>query len=203
MNEKHQPARQITSYHRFFGASNAEHFKSTDRDDRRDFVLRVSELRKGDYDYWQTLNHEIDNGGVEAFTHDLLAMVLTGFNVRAKPNTRELTEQKLQSLNKFPRWWFDCLSQASIINHHTEWPEFISSTFLLLAFKESEKTTRNFKPLIDREAVAFMKKMCPSARREQSMENNHRKRGYILPTLEMAREEFGKYIGDKVEWEVL
>lgn len=29
VNEKHQPARQITSYHRFFSATNAEHFKAT------------------------------------------------------------------------------------------------------------------------------------------------------------------------------
>ena len=203
INEKHQPARQITSYHRFFSATNAEHFKSTDRDDRRDFVLRVSEHRKGDHGYWQDLNHEIENGGVEAFTHELMHLDLSGFNVRAKPNTRELTEQKLQSLDKFPRWWFDCLSQARITNHFTEWPEFISSASLLGAFKESEKTIRNFKPVIDRDAVALMSKLCPSARREQSMEGKNRRRGYILPTVEAAREDFEKYIGDRVEWEVL
>lgn len=203
INEKHQPARQIMSYHRFFSATNAEHFKNTDRDDRRDFVLRVSEHRKSDHEYWQALNREIENGGVEAFAQELIHMDLTGFNVRAKPNTRELTEQKLQSLDKFPRWWFDCLSQARITNHHTEWPEFISSTSLLSAFKESEKTIRSFKPVIDRDAVAFMSKICPSARREQSMEGNHRRRGYLLPSVEVAREEFEKYIGDRVEWEVL
>ena len=203
MNEKHQPARQITSYHRFFSATNAEHFKYTDRDDRRDFVLRVSEHRKGDHDYWQALNHEIESGGVEAFTHELMHMDLTAFNVRAKPNTREFTEQKLQSLDKFPRWWFDCLSQARITNHHTEWPEFISSASLLGAFKEYEKTMRSFKPVIDRDAVALMSKICPSVRREQSMENNQRKRGYVLPVLEVARADFEKYIGDRVEWEVL
>ena len=104
INEKHQPTRQIKSYHRFFSATNYDHFKATDRDDRRDFVLRVSEHRKGDYAFWNALNAEIENAGVEAFAHDLLAMDLTEFNVRAKPNTRELTEQKLQSLDKFPRW---------------------------------------------------------------------------------------------------
>ncbi|MDP1657743.1 MAG: DUF5906 domain-containing protein [Methylotenera sp.] len=203
INEKHQPARQITSYHRFFSATNADHFKATDRDDRRDFVLRVSEHRKGDYAFWDALNAEIEHGGVEAFTHDLLAMELTGFNVRAKPNTRELTEQKLQSLDKFPRWWFDCLSQGKVTKHHTEWPEFISSASLLGLFIESEKTVRSYKPVIDRDVVAFMAKICPSARREQGMEGPHRRRGYILPELEVAREEFEKYIGDQVEWEIL
>ena len=48
INEKHQPARQSRSYHRFIAATNADHFKNTERDDRRDFVLRVSDARKGD-----------------------------------------------------------------------------------------------------------------------------------------------------------
>ena len=42
ISEKYQPARQTKSFHRFFGASNADYFKATDRDDRRDFVLRVA-----------------------------------------------------------------------------------------------------------------------------------------------------------------
>lgn len=203
INEKHQPARQITSYHRFFSATNADHFKATDRDDRRDFVLRVSEHRKGDYGFWNALNAEIENGGAAAFTHDLMAMDLTGFNVRAKPNTRELTEQKLQSLEKFPRWWFDCLSQGKIHDGNNEWPDFVSSATLLRMFSEAEKPVRTYKQLIDRDIVSFMTKMCPSAKREQGMEGSCRRRGYIMPDVEIARSDFEKYIGDSVEWEVL
>ena len=106
INEKHQPSRQIRSYHRFVIATNAEHVKQTDRDDRRDFVLRVSEARKGDLDYWHELSREIDHGGVAAMVHDLLAMDLSNFNVRAKPNTNELVEQKLHSLEPIGRYWY-------------------------------------------------------------------------------------------------
>jgi hypothetical protein len=203
INEKHQPARQITSYHRFFSATNADHFKATDRDDRRDFVLRVSEHRKGDYAFWNALNAEIENSGATAFTHDLLSIDLTGFNVRAKPNTRELTQQKLQSLEKFPRWWFDCLSQGKVYDCNSEWPMFISSASLLRLFLEAENKTRSYKQFIDRDVVAFMTKMCPSAKREQGMEGSHRRRGYIMPVVNIARKDFEKYIGDIVEWEDL
>lgn len=201
VNEKHQPARQITSFHRFFSATNAEHFKSTDRDDRRDFVLRVSEHRKGDHAFWKAVTAEIEGSGVEAFAHYLLNLDLSDFNVRAKPNTRELTEQKLQSLEKFPRWWFDCLSQGTITNFNNEWPDFISSHTLLGLFKESEKSSRVYKQIMDRDLVSFMGKICPSAKREQGKEGLQRRRGYMLPTIGEAREDFEKYIGDTVEWD--
>ncbi len=109
INEKHQPARQTRSYHRFIAATNADHFKNTENDDRRDFTLRVSEIHKGDHDYWKVLYDEIENGGVAAMVHDLYAMDLSEFNVRVKPATKELLEQKLSSLPHIERWWHDCL----------------------------------------------------------------------------------------------
>lgn len=201
INEKHQPSRQIKSYHRFFSATNAEWFKSTERDDRRDFVLRVSEHRKGDFKFWDALEDEIKNGGVEALTHDLLAMDLSGFNVRNKPNTRELTEQKLQSLDKFPRWWFNCLTRGTISELSHEWPSFVGTATLLNIFKDAEKNMRSYKILIERDVVNYMGKLCPSATREQRKEHSHRMRGWCLPPLDVARKEFEKYIGDIVEWE--
>lgn len=201
INEKHQPARQITSYHRFFSATNADHFKSTDRDDRRDFVLRVSEHRKGDYAFWNALNAEIENSGAAAFTNDLMSMDLTGFNVRAKPNTRELTEQKLQSLEKFPRWWFGILSRGNIRVHEDEWPEFIGTTSLTSLFLESEKSMRSYKQLIDRDVVVFMSKLCPSAVKDRCKDGLHRRYGFRLPNITNARKDFELYIGDKITWD--
>ncbi|WP_172592496.1 bifunctional DNA primase/polymerase [Nitrosomonas supralitoralis] len=201
INEKYQPSRQIQSYHRFFSATNAEWFKGTDRDDRRDFVLKVSEDRKGDFAFWDKLDLEICNGGVEAFAHDLLAMDLSGFNVRAKPNTHELTEQKLHSLDKFPRWWFNCLSTGAIAATDIDWPEFVSTENLLSEFKESEKGVRAYRQVIEREVKANINKLCPSASTEQRMENLRRKRGYRLPSLEKTREDFERYIGGPILWD--
>lgn len=201
INEKYQPSRQIQSYHRFFSATNADWFKGTERDDRRDFVLKVSEHRKGEFCYWDKLNLEIDNEGIEAFAHDLLSMDLSKFNVRAKPNTSELTEQKLHSLEKYPRWWFNCLSTGLILSGGEDWPEFISTENLLNEFKESEKGMRLYKQLIERDIKAQMHKLCPSAKMDQRTENYRRKRGYCLPSLKKAREDFERYIGAMIAWD--
>jgi hypothetical protein len=51
--------------------------------------------------------------------------------------------------------------------------------------------------------VDAINKLCPSAKRDQRLEGVNRRRGFVLPPLEKAREDFEKYIGDRVEWEDL
>lgn len=202
INEKYQPSRQTNSFHRFFAATNADHLKNTDRDDRRDLVLRVSEARKGDFAYWLALNHEIDNGGVEAMVHDLLAMDLSGFNVRAKPDTKELLEQKLQSLGPIPRWWHDCLSSGEL-SVDGDWPAFISTADCIKDIWEMTGG-KSFKKPAAIDVVQALLKLCPSAiSKQQNDSMGVRKRGLALPSLDQARAEFDKYIGGSVNWPVM
>lgn len=213
INEKHQPARQISSYHRFIAATNAEHFKNTERDDRRDLVLRLSESHKDDHEYWKALNAEIDSGGVEAMMHDLLALDLTDFNVRNKPNTNELLEQKLQSLGPIQRWWHDCLYRGVLDNEdvresfeamdyaheYNGWPDFISTLDCIQGVIDVAGGRLYKKPsAID--MARSIKELCPTARPDQRTISNARKRGFTLPDLAQARADFETYIGGKVKW---
>lgn len=201
INPKNQSPRTIRSYHRFIAATNAEHFKHVDPDNRRDFMLKVSEHRKGDKEYWDALSKAIDGGEVVAMMFDLLKIDLSGFDIRTKPNTKELTQQKLQSLPHFERWWFDCLSRGCFSEHDNDWPEFVSTQILVSDFKAATQGVRVYKQLIDRDIKDKVRKVCPSAKDVQRMEHNNRRRGLNMPTLEIARVEFEKYIGDVVEWE--
>ena len=196
INEKHQPARQIKSYHRLFAATNADHFKNTERDDRRDFTLRVSEARKGDHAYWKALHHAIDHGGVAAMVHDLLAMDLSDFNIRDKPNTKEFMEQKLLSLEPVARWWHDFLVSGSLDD---AWPEFISTAGIIEKVWDFSGHKLYRKPTAVTVAQD-MKKLCPSAKKQQKQDSYDRARGFTLPSLEQARKEFEFYIGGPVNW---
>lgn len=198
INEKHQPSRQIKSFHRFVIATNAEHVKHTDRDDRRDFVLRVSEAHKGDQEYWQELSQEIENGGVEALVHDLLAMDLTGFNVRVKPVTQELIQQKLLSLEPIGRYWYEFLLEGG--SAEGEWPDFIATSAISEGIVELAGK-RLFRNPSASEVVKAVLRMCPSATKEQKQDRLHRARGLALPPLEVARTEFSAFIGGDAKWE--
>lgn len=215
INEKYQAARQISSYHRFIAATNAEHFKNTERDDRRDFVLRLSEHRKGDHAYWQALHHEIDNGGVEAMVDDMLSADLSGFNIRNKPDTKELMEQKLQSLDSIQRWWYDCLYRGKIEGDeeatnsypgqnaavsNKDWPEFISTISAIDGILRVAGNKVYKKPsAVD--VNRALKQLCPSAEQCQyTHKRSMRSRGFRLPLLEHARSEFETFIGGKPIW---
>lgn len=216
INEKHQPSRQTDSYLRFFLATNADHVKNTERDDRRDFVLRVSEEHKGDKAYWEALYHEIENGGVEAMVHDLLAMDLSEFKVRYKPSTKELVEQKLQSLGPIQRWWHDCLYRGEMCKDNNsggayigydfgsefndDWPSFISTAEAIEGVMNVTGSKIFRKPTAN-DIIDAIKMLCPSVVNKQQQSGNSRHRGLALPPLERARIEFETYIGGSVQWE--
>jgi hypothetical protein len=202
INEKYQPSRQVKSYHRFIAATNAVHFKYTERDDRRDFTLRVSESMKGKLDYWKDVHQEISHGGAEAMAHDLLAMDLSAFNVRNKPNTQELLEQKLHSLDHITRWWHECLMHGSVFSDFGEkerWQEFVSTEKAIDGIM-ADAGGRVYRKPGPRDVVQQMKKLCPSAVHDQKQIMGSRHRGFILPSLEQARAEFEQYIDGTIEW---
>ena len=79
-------------------SSNHDWVVPASSDERRYFILDVSEERIGDTHYWQKLNKCINSGGAEAFLYYLQSLQLANFDVRTSPNTTGLDAQKLQGL---------------------------------------------------------------------------------------------------------
>ena len=57
IEQKFQPRRPISSIHRFFAASNHQHFGNIEKDDRRFVFLRPSEERKADHKYFNDIHY--------------------------------------------------------------------------------------------------------------------------------------------------
>lgn len=189
VSEKYQPARIIESYHRFVMTTNASHAKHTEIDDRRDFVLRVSDQHKGDLDYWSELRRHFDPASLAAFVYQLQLVQLADFNVRKVPTTQAKTEAKdLQSRTDGKSYWFQYLQDGE-----EHWHQFMMSNQLLEGVLNHGGHFHK-KPIV-RDVVQTIRTVCPSATPDQRRVDGLKVRGLTLPSLEQARTEFSAWIG--------
>ena len=81
--------------------------------ERRFAVFAVNNKRKQDKPFFRALNAQLDNGGLAAMLHELLARPLDGWHPRDNvPQTRALAEQKELSMSPAESWWDDVLSSG-------------------------------------------------------------------------------------------
>jgi hypothetical protein len=119
--------------------------------DRRWFVLTVANTYAGTghRDYWTALYAEIENGGAAAMLHDLLAMDLSGFDVRAIPHTAAKAQQQAHSFRGPIAWLYNTLQEGAI--GHDSWEEAgltISKERAYEQYKEFSKERREWHPEI-------------------------------------------------------
>lgn len=209
IEQKHQPRRTISSYHRFFAASNHSHFAQVDADDRRFVFFRVSKRRHEDFDYWAQLNEALEDPAIiSAAVHDLMNYNLTNYNVRQRPKTPELIRQKLKSLSNFDRYWLEVLQtgefgSGAYPDPTGTWsgPCFLSTESMMDAWKNYERGQRLYAPQQESEIHEALKRLCPSAEPDRKkIRNLPQKRGFQLPALPVARAEFERSVGGAVEW---
>ncbi len=209
IEQKYQPSRTIDSYQRFFASTNHEQFTHMEHDDRRFLFLRVSDKHKQDTEYFGKLLKSLHDGKtVEALVYDLLNSSLSDFDVRNRPRTGEHLRQRLQSLEHFERYWYEVLKQGEITGYeyptiHWNEPVFVSTDTLLKGYKHANKNAERYATVQVDRVVESLKKICPSAtkRRATDESGERRKRGFGLPHISEARQDFERHLGCKIDWD--
>jgi hypothetical protein len=212
VEQKYQPSRTIDSYHRFFAASNSEHFATVSLGERRLLFLRVSDKRIQDLPYFESIYRAISNKTViSAMVHDLVNLDLSKFNVRQRPATKEHLNQKIQSLSGFERFWFEVLSNGGFSTRSevgyastsfNQWSDarFITTNELMNAYQYYDKNTSKYAPVQSRDIASTLSKICPGAYSDRMKIFIKQERGYQLPKLVDARKEFEVLLASKVTW---
>lgn len=213
IEQKYQPARCIESVHRFFAASNRDHFASVDRDDRRFLFLRVSYKHQRDTSYFSQLCAAIEDPTViGAFVEFLLNLDITNFNVRERPETQEHAAQKLQSLDGFDRYWYEVLTTGDFTGRESGaelWDESVFKPTSVLArkYRDFDKQAERYRTIQESQVSGALRKLCPSARATRQKyplcgpEAKQQKRGFQLPGIAQARKDFEGYLGCQVAWD--
>jgi len=212
IEQKYQPSRSIESVHRFFASSNHEHVANVERDDRRFLFLRLSDAHQQDTAYFSTMTAAINDprtlGGLAYY---LQRKDISRYNVRTKPKTDEQATQKIRSLQGFERFWFEVLTSASLNGgRHTSdtWTTevFVATSSLLLSYGEFDKNAQRHQTLQEAQVADTIRRVCPSSeRRRETVESNSfhersQRRGFRLPAIKTARDEFSAYLGCVLDW---
>ena len=226
---KFQNAVQTPNFLHVMMASNEEWVVPASMDARRFFVLEVNESRKGNHAYFAAIWEQMKAGGYEAMLHDLLAINLDTFNVRAVPVTEGLQRQKKLSLPTAEAWWLDCLergyvfkSKLGLESYFGIWHEKVATELLFASYLEFAKG-RGERRILTREGLGRFLAGLNAApcrwrngvvgehvveeveygRRERktALVRQDRPPGYDLGALDMAREAFIKTTGLDVSWD--
>jgi hypothetical protein len=207
IEQKYQPSRTIESVHRFFASSNHEHFSHVEADDRRSLFVRVSDVHQGDQAYFDKLANAIDDDQViAAMIHDLMLMDITNFDIRSRPLTNEHAQQKLKSLQGFDRYWFETLMSGKLFIgpfNSDDWSEgeFATTESLIKGLNNFDKRGQKFSPPTSKEIADAISRLCPSAIKGRHQVFRTPQRGYKLPALAVARQEFERAYNCSVDWD--
>jgi hypothetical protein len=213
-------------------ASNDEWVVPAALDARRFFVLVVSQNRANDHDYFAAIWEQMEAGGYTAMLHDLLALDLTTFNVRAVPVTAGLQEQRKLSLPIPEAWWHDCLARGYVFrsrlgleDYFGRWYEDVTTEILFDSYSEFAAKRGERRPLSREYLGRFMLKQgCHASRPYNVAEGEHlteeidnyggrrrvpkpiikaRSHGYAVGTLELARIAFCQTTSLTIAWEAI
>jgi phage/plasmid-associated DNA primase len=187
---------QATNRLKILMASNADWVVPVTADERRYFVLDVSDCRRGDRDYFAKLHNAIDGTELPALLDHLLRLDLSDFDFRNPPHTTALNAQKLVGADSLTRFWLDCLTNGEIVGTgENDWPEDIVAQVLHEAYVGHARDHGDRHPLTDHHMAEKLAKLMPGKilrriRPNKPHGNNQRPTRYALDNLDACRAAF-------------
>lgn len=189
-------------------ASNNDWVIPAGLDERRFFVVEVSDTHQQDHKYFKALHDEMNNGGREAMLYDLLHTDLSGVNLRNIPQTAGLMEQKLLSADSITKFWFSRLQEGSQLREDGGWQPYAETQKLFDQYAAYARTL-GYSRIED--AALFSRKLrelCPpeggsvgiSGPRRFS-QNGRRINVLEFPKLSVCRRKFETVSKYPVQWD--
>lgn len=189
---------------RIIVASNNDWIAPVGMGDRRWFILDVANIYAGTkhQEYFAPLYAQIENGGAAAMFHDLLAMDLRGFDVRAIPHTAAKAQQQAHSLTGTEAWLYHVLQEGAIGSEC--WQNTclsVSTDHAYMCFEDYSKRQRDWRP--DRKDL-WSKKMRAilGPCMEGTRSGKDRVRSFQFAPLAKCRRQFEAHArAPNIEWE--
>jgi hypothetical protein len=176
-------------------ASNDPHVVRASGDERRYFLLDVSDQHRQDSEYFSAIVKQMENGGLSGLLYYLQAIDLTGFNVRNVPKTEALVEQKILSLSPLEEWWYTNLTRGHILDSSSCWEERVSLNNLYMSYSQYMDLW-NIRARANATMFGkFLVSVLPEYIKRQMDENGKRVYCLVLPPLDVCQSYFERLMG--------
>lgn len=185
-------------------ASNDDWVVPAGRDERRFFIVDVSNAKQQDREYFSAIKKQLDNGGREALLHFLQNYEIT-IDLRDVPQTEALLDQKIRSLDPVGKFWYECLMEGELHPEFEGWMNQIPKDALYEYFKDESKASGIRNICRNNAFTSKLKEYCSSVDETKTISNistdfSKRKNHYIFPSLEQCRKEFEQSVRMEIQW---
>ncbi|MBS0627817.1 MAG: hypothetical protein JSS09_06355, partial [Verrucomicrobia bacterium] len=193
----------INNCKHLIASSNEDWVVYLEPDDRRFFILDVSDSHKEDIPYFKAIDDQLENGGYEALMYDLLHEDLTGFDPRIMPENPAGFDMKMASTTSIDRFIYASLKLGSWDHENVVLLESLTMEKLYEYYKnwcEREKQEVKQSSLVGKRLHVIFEGL--DITRTPRTENSARPPRYIFPPLLECRNSFEKfYKQTPVIWE--
>lgn len=197
-------------------ASNGDWVIPAAFDERRFFLLDVSDRHLQDRRYFQALLDQMQGGGRAAMLYDLHHFDFSSIDLRDAPITAALREQQIHSLKPHERWWHEKLAHGRLLPSHARWERSILCGDLHDDYIHTLSTSGVRDRGTETELGAFLRKLLPEGglvhrqRREKPSqlaglggsfsEGGKRHWHWEFPDLASCRAHFDKRLRSTTAW---
>jgi hypothetical protein len=196
---KFQDSFQLKNHMRVIMASNNDWVIPADLEERRFFVMDVSDKRRVDTEYFSKVVEQMETGGREALLYDLMNREITS-NLREIPRTQALFDQILNSMDSVCRWWMSCLQNEKITEFDDTWPEYLLPIEVKESYQRHCQESKERHPITGPHFYNKLRNICPGIRRKKSDLGEGRRNYYCFPYLDECRTNFEARVNINIPW---
>jgi hypothetical protein len=191
----------VENHIRLIVASNSEWVIPAGLEERRFFVLDVSNKYMQDYNYFKAIIDEMDNGGREAMLYDLLEMKVNINDLRKIPRTNALLDQIIHTMPTIQKFWFERLREGTQLKDDSTWEDFTITSALFEEYQVFAQNCGERFRLIPNQFAKELRRLCPMIRRARRVISFKDRWVLHFPELDICRQDFENLVGVKVGWE--
>lgn len=190
-------------------ASNSNWVVPAGMEERRYFVLDVSDAHMQNHAYFRAIVEQLDNGGREAMLYDLLNFDYSDINLREVPKTSGLFDQKVESFDPVTRFWFGVLVEGRILYRSSPFEivdevpfdRSVTGRELYEAYLSFCQDQRIIYRMGQPQFTTALKKLLPILKEVRVLSPGGANRGHVFPSLDVCREHFANLVSADIDWE--